>query len=148
MVAAAGWGFGFQGCGLGCLKGAPGFWACVPRERRGEIPGGDRGASVACARRGERDDPDAWARPGSETGRALCGREALAGLRVRERVGPRGSGPRGQAGRPERGEGVGLRDGPLRRLGQAGSGLGFILGLVFLVLGWAGFLFYLFSYSN
>ena len=57
-------------------------------------------------------------------GRALCGREALAGLRVRERVGPRGSGPRGQAGRPERGEGVGLRDGPLRRLGQAGSGRG------------------------
>ena len=64
-------------------------------------------------------------------GRALCGREALAGLCARERVGPRG-----QAGRPERGEGVGLRDGPLRRLGQARSGLGFILGLVFLF--WVG----------
>ena len=77
-------------------------------------------------------------------GRALYGREALAGLRARERVGPRGSGPRGQAGRPERGEGVGLRDGPLRRLGQAGSGLGFILGLVFLF--WVGLVFFSISF--
>ena len=34
------------GCGLGRLKRAPGFWACVPRERRGEIPGGDHGVQL------------------------------------------------------------------------------------------------------
>ena len=100
---------GSRGCGLGCLKGAPVFWACVPHERRGEIPGGDRGASVACARRGERDDPDAWARPGSETGRALCGREALAGLRARERVGPREVGRGVRLVGPSAGEGLGRR---------------------------------------
>ena len=66
MVAAAGWGFGFQGVRPGVFKGAPGFWACVPRERRGEIPGGDRGVSVVCARCGEGDDPDVWVRLGSE----------------------------------------------------------------------------------
>ena len=59
-------------------------------------------------------------------GSGCAGREATRGGEslgccVRERVGPRGSGPRGQAGWPEHGEGVGLRDGPLRRLGQAGS---------------------------
>jgi len=43
---------GLRGCGLGCLKGAPGFWACVPRERRGEIPGGDQGFRCVRAARG------------------------------------------------------------------------------------------------
>ena len=85
-------------------------------------------------------------------GRALCGREALAGLRARERVGPRGRGPRGQAGRPERGEGVGLRDGPLRRLGQAGSGLGWWASGMGFGLGCFGFgfsfSFYFFSFLN
>ena len=36
-------GVGFLGCGLGRLRRRRGSWACVPRERRGEIPGGDRG---------------------------------------------------------------------------------------------------------
>ena len=111
--------------GAGGLGGFKGGARDLGRARSRRKPARSRAgiaASVACARRGEGDDPDAWARPGSETGRALCGREALAGLRARERVGPWGSGPWGQAGRPERGEGVGLRDGPLRRLGQAGSG--------------------------
>ena len=91
------------------IKGWRVTWACVPREGLGEIPGGDRGASVACARRGERDDPDAWARPGSETGRALCGREALAGLRARERVGPREVGRGVRLVGPSAGEGLGRR---------------------------------------
>ena len=33
--------------------------------------------------REEGDDPVEWVRPGSETGRALCGREASGGLRGR-----------------------------------------------------------------
>ena len=72
--------------------------------------------------------------PGCAGREATRGGESL-GCCVRERVGPRGSGPRGQAGRPERGEGVGLRDGPLRRLGQAGSGLSWFgfLGRVFFI---------------
>ena len=115
---------GSRGCGLGYLKGAPGFWACVPRERRGEIPGGDRGSSVACARRGERDDPDAWARPGSETGRALCGREALDGLRARERVGPREVGRGVRLGGPSAGEGLGRRVWAGKRKVSHGHGFG------------------------
>ena len=65
------WGLGFQGVRPGAFKGAPGFWACVPRERRGEIPGGDHGVQLRGG--GEEDDPDVWVRPGSEGGTGPTG---------------------------------------------------------------------------
>ena len=77
------------GCGLGRLKRAPDFWACVPRERRSEIPGGDLGVQLHGG--GEEDDPDVWVRPGSEGGtgrgratRALTPRPRWQGVGARE----------------------------------------------------------------
>ena len=59
-------GVGFLGCGLGRLRRRRGSWACVPR--RGSW------ASVACARRGEGDDPVEWVRAVSGGAGSACGR--------------------------------------------------------------------------
>ena len=127
------------------------------------------GASVACARRGEGDDPDAWARPGSEgkrttrlgaaRGAALLG----CGAGPRERggwllagragegsrlgwcglLGPEGrSGPPGWAERGEREKccGLGLKQG----WAAHGFGLGWLSGFLGLGLGFPS-LFLVFS---
>ena len=77
-------GVGFLGCGLGHLRRRRGSWACVPRERRGEIPSGDRGLPLRA--RGEGKGMTLL----SGSGRSVAGRGARAATRaLRERAGPR-----------------------------------------------------------
>ena len=79
-----GGGAGWMGAGgLGGFKGGA---RDLGRARSRRKPARSRAgiaASVACARREEGDDPVEWVRAVSETGRALCGREASGGLRGR-----------------------------------------------------------------
>ena len=107
--------------------------------------GGPRGSRTdSAARRDTRKvRDDRRARGAARRGRALCGREALAGLRARERVGPREVGRGVRLVGPsaeELGCGMG-RCGAWAKLGRVwagglpGWGLGWVvLGLSFLPL--------------
>ena len=106
------------------------------------------GASVACARRGEGDDPDAWARPGSEGKRTTRLGAARGAALLGCGAGPRERGGWLLAGRAGEGSRLGWCGllGPEGRSGPPGwaergerekcCGLGLKLGLGF---GWFSF---------
>ena len=90
------------------LKGAPGISGGRAPEGKAGVDGG----ITARPLRGEiRGRLGMTGRPGGAVrrGRALCGREALAGLRARERVGPREVGRGVRLVGPSAGEGLGRR---------------------------------------
>ena len=163
---------GSRGCGLGCLKGAPGFWACVPRERRGEIPGGDRGLPLRARGEGKgmtpthgpgqavresdagRGEARASAGPGGQRARATLSRAEAAGRAARwARLGVGRTGPRGKLG-PLRGKGCwaeekgGERSGPPGFAGPSGERKRRWRAGPLRVLGWVlGLVFFEFWFS-
>ena len=147
-------------------KGRRVTWACVPREGRGEIPGGDRGlplrargegkgmtllsGSGQAVRRGGRSV--GARRAGACVGAGKWGQARRVGRRSRERaergLGPRGEERGGELGRPgerereEEADRAGLGSGPRGRKKEKNGPSCFGFGL------WVPFYFFFFSISN